>query len=145
MMICMASSRSVLANRQVRVVIKCHKCTGETLVSQRKLKSTYSSSLETRDLIRRARGGARGRAFFLKSDDHRPTHAWMKNDKLARARRALAKTPPHEVRCWETPPTSHTPGSWGWAAPTHMSGLVYCRAFLVPYTSVSALTPGTKF
>ena len=93
-MICMASSRSVLANRKVRVVIKCHKCTGETLVSQRKLKSTYSSSLETRDLIRRARGGARGRAFFLKSDDHRPTHAWMKNDKLARARRALAKTPP---------------------------------------------------
>ena len=93
-MICMASSRSVLANREVRVVIKCHKCTGETLVSQRKLKSTYSSSLETRDLIRRARGGARGRAFFFKSDDHRPTHAWMKNDKLARARRALAKTPP---------------------------------------------------
>ena len=67
-----------------------------------------------------------------------------KNDKVARARRALAKTPPPEVRCWETPLTLHAPGSWGWAGPSHMSGLVDCRAFLVPYTSVSALTPGTK-
>ena len=23
------------------------------------------------------------------------------------------------MRCWETPPTLHAPGSWGWAAPTH--------------------------
>ena len=103
-MICMASSRSVLANRQVRVVIKCHKCTGETLVSQRKLKSTYSSSLETRDLIRRARGGARGRAFFLKSDDHRPTHAWMTKMTKSRARAApLPRPPPRGAVLGDTP------------------------------------------
>ena len=59
-----------------------------------------------------------------------------KNDKVARARRALAKTPP-EVRCWETPLTLHAPRSWGWAVRTHMSAATNSREFansVVSYT-----------